>query len=500
MTLIFIRFNDKLFPPMARFRFLLPALLFATNLFSQDQLGLRLERFSGISSAPLNPANLSGMALKWDVQLIGIQAFIENNYAFIHPASSMDLLKNRRNFGAFQVNSLDPDAPPIAPGKLVVDFYEKSKPHYATGNGGLMLPGFAIHLDDETTVGFSSRLRAEASSFSIPGALGYPSYDRIPYGEELKVPRLSVVGMLAMQESFHYSRRFQIEKGLLDFGVSAHLLQVLEAGFARGDASFFITKIGRDTVILKDTEFDGGITTSNFDWKPGQKFQKSVNGFGAGLDIGAVFTADGDEDEGDYRYKIGASLLDIGHVFMNKNTQKHRFWQDSSFLVAVPQFGKIRLPDSIIWLASERAFGDPHASLVGDKFSFGLPMAISLQADVKIMPEIYVSGVFIQRLTGLKRAALMRPNLLAVTPRMERRWWSASLPIILSEYKKVRVGAAVRLGFLLIGTDHLGSFTRFGNWTGTDFYLSVKINSWNFWGENARTKIWHKKIRCPKPW
>lgn len=69
--------------------------------------------------------------------------------------------------------------------------------------------------------------------------------------------------------------------------------------------------------------------------------------------------------------------------------------------------------------------------------------------------------------------------ILVVTPRFESRWWGASLPLSILNYEQVRIGLAARLAFLTIGTDHLLSFVGQKKLSGTDFYLSLKINAFN---------------------
>jgi hypothetical protein len=69
--------------------------------------------------------------------------------------------------------------------------------------------------------------------------------------------------------------------------------------------------------------------------------------------------------------------------------------------------------------------------------------------------------------------------ILAVTPRFESHWWGASLPLSILNYEQVRVGLAARLAFFTIGTDHLLSFLGQKKLSGTDFYLSLKINAFN---------------------
>lgn len=75
--------------------------------------------------------------------------------------------------------------------------------------------------------------------------------------------------------------------------------------------------------------------------------------------------------------------------------------------------------------------------------------------------------------------ALRRPNTLAVVPRFEHRFGSVSVPVILNDWRSLRLGLAARLGPLVVGSDNLSSFTRKDRLTGLDFYIGLKINAFS---------------------
>ncbi|MBK8557306.1 MAG: hypothetical protein IPL65_16755 [Lewinellaceae bacterium] len=43
----------------------------------------------------------------------------------------------------------------------------------------------------------------------------------------------------------------------------------------------------------------------------------------------------------------------------------------------------------------------------------------------------------------LGRQSLKRPNMLAVVPRFEHRWFSASLPVVVDDWRFLRIGFAM---------------------------------------------------------
>ena len=76
-----------------------------TLALAQEQLGLRMERYAGVNSLMHNPANNLVSPLKWDVNLVELGVFVDNNYAFIYNATifhtpfqyvQMTVLSNKR--------------------------------------------------------------------------------------------------------------------------------------------------------------------------------------------------------------------------------------------------------------------------------------------------------------------------------------------------------------------------------------------------------------------
>ena len=101
----------------------------------------------------------------------------------------------------------------------------------------------------------------------------------------------------------------------------------------------------------------------------------------------------------------------------------------------------------------------------------------------------YVSGVLEQRIP-LSIFSVKRPSTLAVVPRFEHRWFSVSLPFVVDDWKTFRMGAAVRLAWLYLGSDNLGSFRSKDKLSGVDFYIGFKINAFSV-NINKKEKGYH---------
>lgn len=124
---------------------------------------------------------------------------------------------------------------------------------------------------------------------------------------------------------------------------------------------------------------------------------------------------------------------------------------------------------------SQTFYGDPNQSKTDDRISIGLPTAISLQFETNFRKNIYMSALWIQPLRFNPRQ-LRRPSQIALVPRYEIEWFALSLPLSMLQYEYIRLGAALRLGPLTIGTERLGILLGITDLDGMDIYFSLKFS------------------------
>jgi uncharacterized protein DUF5723 len=445
--------------------------LFIVNLsFSQEQLGLRLENFSGVNSLSLNPANNLSGAFNWDVNIVGGGVFGETNYGYINETNIPEIIRLLPEVDAAYNYSNENQFPDNT---LIYDINDNDKKKYGNLSTTILGPSFMIKLASGHSFGLFTNFRSAISAQQIPHELNYYFFDRTPLGEEINVEPFIGAGMTWSEVGINYARRVETYNGGLDIGVSIKFLNGYEAFFMNNEESFGLTQLPGDTLSFAQPTFTYGVTTSN---ASGEGFELNKNGSGFSFDLGAVYTIDGYDDT--YQWKFGAAILDIGKINFNKNAESHEIKTDDTFLIPTGDYDNVEGLDDFLALLSEQALGSPSASLKGRGFDIWLPGALSLQADYNVIPQVFVNATLIQRLP-YQRNAVKRGNLFAITPRYEHRWISAAIPVSLYNYNKVRVGAAIRLAFLTIGTESLTSFFGSSKVTGSDFYFALKINPFN---------------------
>ncbi|MCX6268292.1 MAG: DUF5723 family protein [Bacteroidetes bacterium] len=175
----------------------------------------------------------------------------------------------------------------------------------------------------------------------------------------------------------------------------------------------------------------------------------------------------------DYIYRLGVALIDIGGIKFSSNASKmiidnrSSYWDNLNSM----KFGTI---DQFLDTLSYKFYGDTTSAWAGDRFTLWLPSAVSVQFDYHLRQQWYVNASLIYGFP-MSKSAITRPSEISVTPRYETRWLEVSLPVSLYNWQLLRVGLALRIYGLTIGTDKIGGFFHFSDFTGLDFYMSLKL-------------------------
>ncbi|WP_439556351.1 DUF5723 family protein, partial [Dyadobacter sp.] len=210
-------------------------------------------------------------------------------------------------------------------------------------------------------------------------------------------------------------------------------------------------------------------------------------GSGWGFDIGAVYeyrpdinkysyTERGerkrDPSKNKYLYRVAVSLTDIGWVhFKNPAYLLQQETHTTNKEFRFDSFQKLQ--------GSEGLFNAINSSLDGGQtmapnFKSVLPMAFQASVDYHVQSKIYVSGLWVQNLISQGAFGMKAESFLAVTPRIEHKWYELSVPVsLMNRYRSPAIGLAGRAGPLWIGTDHLTGLLNIGNPKAFNLYFGI---------------------------
>ncbi|MEM1319961.1 MAG: DUF5723 family protein [Bacteroidota bacterium] len=463
------------------------------QLEAQEQIGLRTDNYSGVNSLLLNPANNLTSKFSWDVNLISFGHFTENNYAFIRNTNLIDILKNTDNIRPMtdfeNESQIDPDV-------LILDYFDDNRNRYASTLTTITGPSFMVNLDGVHSFGLFTNVRTAVSAQKIPASLSYYNIERTALGDPIDIPAFQVAGMAWSEIGLNYAYGQPTARGELGLGISLKFLNGYEAFFFENQADISFTELPNDTFSFSQAAVEFGLTTGNTD---GEDFNRERNGGGLAVDLGFTYTLDGSEDS--YLWKFSAAIVDFGRIKFNNSAELHRLELSNAVSIDGTDYNGFETVEDYTNTISEQVLGDPTASLVAREFSIWLPAALNLQADYNIAPNFYAHALLVQRLPiNLLGNTIERNNLLALTPRFEHRWFGASVPVVLYNWRDFRIGMSARIGFLTIGSDNIGSITRRSNFTGTDFYVGLKVNPFELFSGDGGVPGWRpskgKNVKC----
>ena len=431
--------------------------------FAQEQLGLRVEKYGGINSILLNPANMAHSPFRWDFNLVEAGAFFENSYAHFRDVNTGGAL---RGMESAEVAADYDNESQIPANALILDFNESTYKKFVFANGSIMGPSFAFRLDSGHSFGFVARLRTVISSRGIPHEMSYRKFDDTRFLENIYIDPFQVAGMAWNEFGVNYAYSMETAGGYLNIGGTFKLLRGYEGFYWKLNEMTDVIQIPGDTLNLTGVSFDYGFTDSN---AGGDDFETSIAGKGLGIDLGINYVID--KEVGLTR--LGAGLIDIGRIKFD-GAQNHQINTGLSADFIPEDYNGDDLV-AMTEVLSHQLLGDSLASVNGNTFPIWLPAGLTLQGDY-YFTEYLGANVTVVKGLPLGEFAVKRGDMLALTPHFSHRWFSASLPVVLYNWRRLNFGLSMRLAFLSFGTDNLGSFFGKRQFTGSDFYIGLKIN------------------------
>src|SRR5690606_24768721 len=225
-------------------------------------------------------------------------------------------------------------------------------------------------------------------------------------------------------------------------------------------------------LYVSDFDVEMGYATG-YDFE-NESYNYQSQGNGIGLDAGVAFVNYAGNDD-DYDLKISANLLDVG--VMNFDGFVHHFVGDDFQYTNNPNLENMDFesPEQYAQIISNEIYGNPGQSLVSNDFKIGLPTSLHFNASKNIGENQYLNLDLIQRFPLFKNS-LKRSNILNASYLFSQHKLAYGASVSMYEYKNFQLGAFLRYGPLIIGSEHVFPFiVLHGKLHGADFYIAFKI-------------------------
>lgn len=440
---------------------------FGTSVMAQEWLGIAGSNFAGNSGLHMNPAAVVGAPFNKEFHLFSFGVSVHNNYVYL-PRNSKSFFKLVKGDLKKQNVSDRYTQSPAKQAYYKLDVRGPGKMRSTEYNGFAWNIAYR-HVMSARDVDY------HIAKFMLEGFNYFPqhkiNYATNPY--KLNFMSFYEIGLT-------YGRSiFQNEIHYLTAGVTGSL--------DIGNAAFFADGKNMDYYLPNSEELN--VTNVNLDYGYAFSGQRITpldllrpRGIGGHVNFGINYTNgrnpaaySGKAKAKFYRYRVGASLVDVGTIQYLKQTKFFSYTNSNTVWLGIDttDFKNLAYNDSMLGV---KFTGSPDGAYITDNFRMYHPAAISLQADYAVTKHVYVGAVWVQHL-NLFTHQVQRSDMLAITPRYETRKFEVALPYSFYNYYQHRLGLAFRYKWFFAGTDRLGAYTGLYNLDGIDFYFGFKFFS-----------------------
>ena len=413
------------------------------GVHAQSYLGLHADNYNGLHGTLLNPANTLSNVLRAEINLIGGDVIISNDFYPIE-------LKNVFSAGS-------------------IDFEQELRKNLKGGNTffanvDALGPGVMLRLHENHAIAVYSRLRAFANVNDIDGRLYQVIVDDFDsqtsdfqLTEDYFNKSLHMWGELAVS---YAGTVLRIDNHYLKAGATLKYLQGLGNVYMEGNN---ITMSYNNTAMTVDTQ-GALVYASSHDFSDDAvEVQSGANGIGA--DLGIVYEWRKSKGDG-YKLKMGAAITDFGKI-------KYKAHRNDLYVATGVNIDENIFDNNDLNVALEQVYSK--TAVPGD-LEVKLPMALRLSTDINMFSKFYVNAHGNVSLVSLKgKNANAIKNEYVLTPRFESKWLGVQLPISYHELEQFNCGLGLRLGPVYFGSGSVLTNVMKKNSYKLDMYAGVKI-------------------------
>lgn len=462
---------------------------YSTSLLGQWQTGWALDPHAGINSAMLQPAATSSVPYNWDVNLVQVHGFFDNDFAYLGNASALKILREFQQDQPVEVLERD-FIWQVGGAEYAYDYLNTGKRHFGFGGLDVMGPAISVQVGSTTRIGAFTRARGMASSRNIDTDFSYYPYSEILDGAIIPVDEIYGAAALWTEVGFHLSQAVELAADAeIRVGGNFRLLSAIDGVSVYNPAGALYGKISLDSASIAQAELEFGFTNG----LRGTPDQGSTAGQGLAGDLGVQLAWSSLDQGGGYKFVAGLSLLDLGRLQFDQTAELYRFSSENPVLLVTEDYDFVDSQadiDAALNTLGEQFYGAGNGSSarVGNSFSIGLPTTISAQFSYRPIKEVQVSAAYLGNLVNGAQS-LSQGQQLTLVGHYSRWWYGAGLAISAHNWRTVNLGLQLRIGPIIMGSDRLlGSVLPATQLRGGDFYLGLKLHDFGGKGKNKKGK------------
>jgi hypothetical protein len=459
-------------------------LLNATLVTAQGYQALNGSPYTGSTAVFNNPAASVGSAYKWDLSLFSLQLKMSTNSVYL------------KNFSLSNQDSAQ------------IKFNQGLSSHFIHATVDVSLLNFLYKIDNKRAVNFNLRARTYNHIKTLPVNI----VDTVTSIHSFLVTNRNtpeIEGFVThagwLEADLNYSQvLMENSSSKLSGGITLQIMKGISGAFLKINKLTYLESKNATDTTYNFTNGSGGFGYSdNYDAGSGSGglsdfLKRSNTSLGMSLGIEYLIYNTGIYTEQvnnnlNYDWKIGASLMDIGAnsfkpsanstQFINPVTAISDNTVDSKFSHTTNLQG---LVDSLKTLFNSSA-------TITNNFTISNPTRLVINVDKNLGNHFYVNGdmsLNFYSTSSYTQLHTRELNLITITPRWETIGLGAYLPVQYNTQGQFWVGAAVKLGPLVMGIHNLGIFKKDPYLNGGG-YILLSIHPF------SKTKVL-SKMDCPQ--
>ncbi len=448
-------------------------LSFSIASLSQSYHATNGSPFAGSSGVRNNPASAVNSAYRWDLNLLSVQV-----------TQSTNTLK----LNNFTLSSQD---------STTLSFYNKYSSRFIHNNVDISLLNWHYKLSETKAVAAGLRARTYNHIKSLPLSTSDDIYGFNDFFKTNRTtPFLEGFGTHTgwLEGFLNYSQVLrETTEGKLSGGLTLQIMRGLSGAFVKLNRLTYLEVVnGTDTAYrLTNAATTYGYSANYDNTSSGNPTVKDFvkNTFTRfGLSLGVEYLVyDTQNDDAianknlNYSWKIGASLMDIGSNAYKASAYSGSFSNLNPNISDTALASKLNGVKTIEGLRDTMATIFTTAGAIDEAFSISNPTRLVINVDKKLNNNFYVNADLSLNFYSSSSYTKLRTrelNLLTVTPRWETLAWGVYLPIQYNTQGQLWIGAAAKLGPLLVGIHNLGLLKKNPSLNGGG-YLMLSIHPFN---------------------
>jgi hypothetical protein len=468
-------------------------LFFAEKIHAQNYHAVDGSSFAGSLGVANNPASIVNTPFPWDIDLFSIQltngtnAFTIHNYSLISSAKDLTVEGNNGTYKRFDDINFNINL-------LNARFALNRKQAFAFGAN---LRGYGRLKTDPFN--YNDTIQNVSQFFSI--------------NDVNNIYNGNFAGSSWLEAFLTYSQTiWDDSRGRLNAGITVKGMRGISGAYAQlQNGSVTLNDNGTTQYYtLKTASAQYGYSYNYDGWQKNKSTIQNLKDFvltntrgGFSFDLGveyliksqALSTVYDNDDYFDYDWKIGVSLLDIGHNQYRYGNQSHAIASPAANVTDDELNEKFDSIQSFTALNDSLATIVNGFSIINGKFKIQNPTRLVINIDRPLGNNFYINANVSANLSSIfsgKNYYVNELNLIILTPRWETKLWGVYLPIQYNAEKQFWIGGAFKAGPLLLGIHNWANIFSRNKMQNGGGYLAFVLSP-----SKMTKKKTDKRLECP---